>query len=633
MTGRAAEVLAVAGAAGLLTVVLAIPVMHAPFERIFGMETVGRHYDPFTVMEQFSAPVRWTAYLQPVTDLPGHILAAWVGPVAAYNIVVLTSFPLLAAAVYLLARHCALGPGAATGAAFAVAFSPFHIAHAAYHPHVAQLQWLPLYLLALWRCLDRPALKTVAILTMAIAAVVFSNFYGGFIAAVITPVAAGAYWWVRMKGQPGAMRRVGLTSLVLITAAAVGVAYAVTLAAAQTPVDFMPGDFQRYSATWWRYLAPPVANPWLGSVLRTADTGLLEQQVSVGWGIVTLGVVAIVARLRERGPASTLSNVPLFAAIALFAFWCSTSASTMLAGVVPMFRSYARFGAVVQLMMVLLAALGAQWLWRSHGMLARGAVVALTVLTVLEYAVWPPALWRDVLPTSAHRWVMTQTRPVHVFDCYDYSRESESIQWLTEGRVILRERSVSDCREPGVIARLAATGFTHMLVRRLTPEGKWFEGRTPPAGLRLAQRFNDAEVFEVTQPASLIRTIGTDAFDAAEFDDREGAWRWMGAQASWTVWNSSARVLLASVDLELRAFHETRHLAILLDGAVVQEIAIAPERAMHRVGPLTLPPGSHTLGFRSGALTMTADDVLRNGDPRRLSVAFGDWRWSVEGER
>ena len=36
----------------------------------------------------------------------------------------------------------------------AYAFSPFHLAQAAYHPHIAQTQWMPLYLLALWRCLD-----------------------------------------------------------------------------------------------------------------------------------------------------------------------------------------------------------------------------------------------------------------------------------------------------------------------------------------------------------------------------------------------------------------------------------------------------------------------------------------------
>ncbi len=77
---------------------------------------------------------------------------------AAYNWLVLLSFPLSAAAAYLLARHLALSPAGALLAALLFAFSPFHLAHAAYHPHIAQTQWLPLYLLALWRCLDEATL-------------------------------------------------------------------------------------------------------------------------------------------------------------------------------------------------------------------------------------------------------------------------------------------------------------------------------------------------------------------------------------------------------------------------------------------------------------------------------------------
>jgi len=632
MTARATEAAAVAASASLLTLVIAAPVLRSPSERLFGMEIVGRHYDPFTVMEQFIGPIRWTAFLQPVSDLPGHVLAAWVGPVASYNVLVLLSFPLVAAAVYLLARHCTIAPAAAAGAAFAAAFSPFHFAQAAYHLHVAQLQWMPLYLLALWRCLDRPSWSRAIILTLAIAAVLLSNFYGGLIAAVITPVAVAAYWWVHMRHSPSPLRRAGITVMVLAVAAAAGAAYTLAAAANQTAVDFTPGDVLRYRAVWWRYVAPPVAHPWLGDVLRGGDPGLLEQQLSIGWSVLVLSVVAVAGWLRHRGTAAELSHVPLFAAIALVAFGCSISATTMLAGPLPMFRAYARFGGVVQLMMALLAAVGAQWMWRSRRAAARGAVLVLVVLTVFEYAVLPSAMWRDVLPTAAHRWATRQGASVHVFDCYPYSRESQSVQWLTAGRVILRERSVGDCREPGVIAMLADTGFTHMLVRHNTAEGKWFDGRPTPAGLQLAARFDDAEVLAVIESPSLIRTTDVYAFYPAEFDDT-WSWRWMGAQASWTVANSSARTLLASVDVDMNAFHQTRRLTVVLDGTTVQDIIIEPHRSVQRIGPLVIRPGDHALVFRADQSPVAADEVMHNGDPRPLSVAFGDWRWSIGGSQ
>ena len=62
MNGRAAEVAAVSALALILTLAIAAPVLRAPSERIFGMEIVGRHYDPFTVMEQFGRPIAFGVY-------------------------------------------------------------------------------------------------------------------------------------------------------------------------------------------------------------------------------------------------------------------------------------------------------------------------------------------------------------------------------------------------------------------------------------------------------------------------------------------------------------------------------------------------------------------------------------------
>src|SRR5688572_204732 len=171
MSRRAAEAVTIAGLATVLTMAIAAPVLRAPSQRLFGMEIVGRHHDPFTAMQQFGQPPATAVRLQPVTDLPGALLARLSGGVAAYNWLVLLSFPLSAASAYLLARHLRLRPAGAAVAAFAFAFSPFHLAHAAYHPHVSQTQWIPLYLLALWRCLEHASLTRAALLAGAAIAV------------------------------------------------------------------------------------------------------------------------------------------------------------------------------------------------------------------------------------------------------------------------------------------------------------------------------------------------------------------------------------------------------------------------------------------------------------------------------
>lgn len=167
--------------------------LRAPSERVFGTEIVGRHHDPFMLMRRFELGLRSDLYGQPISDVAGALLARAMGGVAAYNLLVFASFPLALAAVYWLARHLAVSRAAAT-VALAFAFSPFHLAHAAYHPHIAQVQWQPLYVLALWRCLDALMPAAIIGLTGATGAVTLSNSYGGFIAAVLTPVMVPVYW-------------------------------------------------------------------------------------------------------------------------------------------------------------------------------------------------------------------------------------------------------------------------------------------------------------------------------------------------------------------------------------------------------------------------------------------------------
>jgi hypothetical protein len=679
LRGRVAEAAAVSALALIVTVTIAAPVLRAPSERVFGMEIVGRHHDPFTVMAQFARPITLGAYSQPVTDITGAILARLSGPVAAYNWLVLLSFPLSAAAAYLLARHLALSPVAAAVAAMAYAFSPFHVAHAAYHPHIAQTQWIPLYLLALWRCLDRPSPAAVGFLGAAALIVTLSNFYGGLIAAVITPVAVGAYWLSTFRAQPRPLRRLGITAGSLALLAVCGMAYASYVAGAvvvnRAAFAFPRADLFRYNAKWWSYLIPPVGHPVLGGFAHRVWTeagvreGLLEQQVSLGWGIVALGLVAIVpasaralARLaevrsakdserrrllaigfpKERNRKAPLAYVPVVVVVALAALVCSLSPertigaftfirpSALLYDVLPMFRSYARFGVVVQLMAALLAGMGVDYLrWAG----TRGAQIACVVLLTLaaaEYAVAPSALWRDVLPTQAHRWITRQPGRLRAFDCVPLDHQSESVQWLTDHRVSVLGGSITDCAEPELSHKLAANGYTHLLVWRDTIGASSFAGDTAPAGLRVAARFDDGQVFEVTRPTPAIYTADMMRFYPRERDSG-WTWRWMGADAVWTIVNTTAQPVVAALNLELSAFHRSRRLELLLDGRPVQTFVVEPPRRIYQTGPLTVPPGTHELVFHPVEAPTVADEMIGNGDGRMLSFALGTWSWDVSG--
>lgn len=654
MTGRAADVALVCALAVLLTAAIAMPVLRAPGERVFGMEIVGRQPDPFTAMAQFARPLTMGLYTQPATDVPGAVLARAAGPVAAYNWLILLTFPLSAAAAYLLARHLAIPVAGSLFAALAFAFSPFHLAHAAYHPHVAQVQWIPLYLLALWRCLDRATAAAAGLLAAAIAGVTLSNFYGGLIAAVLTPVAVAAYWYVESRHHPSATRHLGVTVSVLVLVAATGAAYVAIVApdvfAHPAALGFARADLFTHSAKWWSYLVPPVEHPLLGGFARDlwrgagVREGLLEQQVALGWAVIALGGVAVLAWLSNRRAASTLRAVPLLVVLAMAALLCGLSPeresgtfrfvrpSAFLYAIVPMFRSYARFGVVLQLMAVLLAGIGAAHLWSAGTRRTRLVSTLLVALAAAEYAVWPPAMSRDALPTAAHRWIVRQPGRVLAFDCAARTPADESIAWLTGDRIALRDGWLDDCTEPNLADRLAAAGYTHLIVRARSPEGRWLSGHRTLAGLQPAAQFRDSEVRAITVPPPTVYTVRMTGFHARE-RDADWTWRWMGGEASWTVANTSGLPITASVDADISTFNGPRRLTILLDGCAVQSVVLDGGRTSRRLGPFTLLPGDHALVFRSTDPTTVANDLLHNGDRRALSFAIGDWRWAEEGDR
>jgi hypothetical protein len=642
------EALGISAAALLVTVVLAAPVIRAPSERIFGAAVVGRHHDPFTVMEQLERPLAFGVHSQPITDGTGALIARLSGGVAAYNWLVLLSFPFSAWAAYLLARHLLLPPLGASVAAMAYAFSPYHLAHAAYHPHVAQIQWLPLYLLALWRCLDHASPAAVVWLAAATVAVTFSNFYGGLIAAVITPVAVVSYWFGACRTGTQARRSLLITLGSLVVLAAAGMvygAYAFRDVADRAAFAFPRGDLFRYSAKWWSYLVPPVEHPWVGaSAARLwnaagVSDGLLEQQVFLGWSLVALAAVAVLCWLGRDGPGTARARVPILLVVAFAALLCSLSPertvgsftfvrpSALLYDVVPMFRAYARFGVVVQLMVALLAGIGIDYLRRLGTRRAQVACAIAVALVGCEYAVLPSSLWRDVLPTAAHRWIMRAPGHVLAFDCLPLDQESASVPWLT-GQRITMGGATSDCIEPNLADRLAAVGYTHLIVRRNSDDSQPLAPHLAPRGMRLAAMFDDGMVLAITAGTPMIYTAAMTGFFRRE-RDVDWSWRWMGADAAWTIVNTGAGSIVARLDLELSAFHQPRQLALRVDGRVVQTLAVDPSRRIYQLDPLTVLPGEHELALHAVDPPTVAAEVINNGDRRPLSFAVGAWNWAV----
>lgn len=672
--GENARELSVARGAGLAfavalaaTLVMAAPVALAPTERLFGSsQTFARqdpNRDPLIVMEQFRTGQVPGPYLQPLTDLPGRALARLVGAVAAYNVLMLASFPLAAAAAYLLARYVLGSHLGAMVAGLAYAFLPFHVAHASNHPQVAQTQWLPLYFLALWRCLDRPDVRRALFLLAAAAAVALSNFYGGLIAAVLSPVALVAYGLVSAR-QPGEgrLRRLVLTGLTLAVAAAAGlllmhrVAPAVLLGSGA--FAFPRSDVFLHSAKWWSYLVPTVDHPLAGSRIRQFWAGrgfedaLLEQQVGVGWSLLVLGAVPLWLWLRGDRTSLAGRSAPVLASVAVAALLCSLSPerrigsftfvrpSAWLYEVAPMFRAYARFGVVVGLMTALLAGAGAACLWRWPTSAGRRAAAVLLALAVLEYAPFPPWRWRDVLPTRAHRWLAGQPGPLRVLDCVPPSRVSDILAvGLFPHEVSLlgggfaargggsesaRATNFDDCGEPRLGDKLKAMGYTHVVVRRDSTIGSWLAANPAPEGLARGPEFEDGWILEVKAEQPRVYVSAWLGFYPREYKG-EATWRWMKQTGALRV-AATPESVGTLLELELKAFPRYRQVEWFLDGRRLGEVEVTAEWRRYQLPLGPLAPGETTLTLACRGPAMVANDVLHNHDPRALGLAVGNWR-------
>lgn len=648
----------------IVTLLIAWPVVSSPSTRLFGTEVVGRQHDPFTVMWQFEHGPPASPYRQPLVDDVGAWLGRAVGPVAAFNAIVLASFPLTAVATYALARYLALSHVGALVAALAFAFAPPHVAHAAYHPHVAQTQWIPLFLLALWSCLDYVTWRRAGFLVLAIAALTLSNFYGGFIGAIVAPVAAAAYWMATpARRLDSLLATASLLALVAVTGAVAAWYYAPSLfnASSQVPA---PIDVIRHGAWWRAYAAPPIdhaitgaigARLWAGTGI---GTGLLEQQLSVSWALLALAGWTLWTWCRtcstlQRGASSTrvaVACTPVLVCLGAWAAWCSLAPGAGVQAAVPaswlhpwlpMFRAYARFGLVTHLMIALLAGVAISSLRAGgeprHPGLARRVglrplALLLLVCAAFEYA---PIRWRsrDILPTAAHRWLAEQPLPMRVLDCVRPDADSALLPWLMHRDVTFLSSAVATCEAPGIAPMLAALGYTHILARDavasgVLPEAAATTVRTWPRELALLQTFSGMRVFAVTARPAPVVIADIRGFYEAESrgDDR---WQWLGQHGEWVVRNTTARTLDAQLDMTLTAFARPRHLTLTLGARPPETLQIPSSARRFRLNLRRLSPGDHRLTFEAREPATHAGAVLRNGDARRLTMMFERVRWLV----
>jgi hypothetical protein len=221
-----------------------------------------------------------------------------------------------------------------------------------------------------------------------------------------------------------------------------------------------------------------------------------------------------------------------------------------------------------------------------------------------------------------------QPAPWRLLDCARMPQHvAQSIaQFLPQPTAVLSER-IADCAEPELPGKLAALGYSHLLLRRGSPEDRWHGEGGLSAGWAEIERFEDSRLLRVAAPPAAVYLDLWQGFSWREYVPG-GTFRWLGPTGEWWLVNRERSPVTLWLELELWALGGARNLVLTLDGQTVARLRVGLEPGPYRVGPLALPPGRRRLGWRPQEPPVVPDEILGNGDRRPLTVAVGSWRWS-----
>ena len=375
----------------------------------------------------------------PYLVLPLIVLAPLTigfGPVAAYNLLIISSFPLTAWSVYLLARRLGFTAWPSAFAGLAMAFAPYHVEKAQGHGNETHLEFiaLTLYFLVRWRQERR---LVHAVLAGAMAGL---QLWMDYYFTLILAFAVVLFFVIDVLMPEGALPAlVGLrrTATGLLAMAAVSLAFlplAVlafhrpgqgSLTAALGNVSRDLKELQIYSARPWEFVEPWHANPLVPAFITAWENQHLhgsnwtESSLTLGYVVIALAVLGVFVH-RSRFVLALCAG--LIAVGGLMAAEPTVHAagvtlhkpSYYLYQVVTYFRVYARFAILVMLGFVLLAAAGYTALQVRWGPARRPVLLLIPfVVLALEFNNQPPSHVTQVFPAPAeYTWLASQPQGV-----------------------------------------------------------------------------------------------------------------------------------------------------------------------------------------------------------------------------
>jgi len=345
---------------------------------------------------------------------PAYLLTKVVGPVAAYNVVLLAGYVLSGASMYLLARYLGCARAVAAWAGLVYVVFPWHLARTP-HGSLVHLEFLPLLVLTLVAAAQRPTLLRFAFVGLVTVACWLTSGYFG----VMALVAAGAFAVGAVFTAPlrkGLVVIGGCVAAALLATFFVAVFSVISGFGRGAGLNRVAGDLSAYGVRPLELLLPSPGNPIFGDRLgaffasrghgsNPTETrnylGLLTIALAVAWIVVAWKRWDVLsARLRP----ATAGLVGIFVVSLLLALPSPVSVlgqdvwmpSRVLWDLIPAIRVPARWVALAATALIPLGALGLQAGWkraaaRPNGIPWAWALVGVAMVASLAELTISPA--------------------------------------------------------------------------------------------------------------------------------------------------------------------------------------------------------------------------------------------------
>ncbi|MBU1672464.1 MAG: hypothetical protein KKF41_07515 [Actinobacteria bacterium] len=626
---------------------------------------------------------RWSPYaLDSLTYNVLRVLSIVFNETVAYNIFLLLCFFFTCVAAYFLVRHLTESRPAAAFGGLAFGLCPYMLMHGKEHINLMAVFALPLLALMLARAWERRTFPSVLLCGLVfVVGTAFSYQYGLLMALYAACFLffiwlAGAPW--RRSAARGRDRRrvlrlwLEVGAVLVLAVVAVGAMYAVLARSPQTGSRDISVLYQ-YSARPWDYVVPGPDGALLGWLSRDFVFEHLhggfpvESTLFLGFSVIGLAVFALVAAGRQRdAPAASEAEgepddtdganesqapgiVPLreqprrvvwtMTGTAVVAFLFSMPPSAKVLGVklyfpgyllhkvVPSFRAYARFGLIVMMCAVVLAAYGLQTLvssWRART--AWLVTAGLCVLVIAEFTVVPPFRSLDTeATTDYYRWLAARPgqSTVAVYPWYsdgDFKTYSYLFEQRHHGKPLangaqpgtqgaLMRQVLLDPWDPDTPGLLARQGVRYVLiipslynardVRHLNyvyPRVVDDEALSRlPDGYRQVARFDDGIVYEVTAPPTGLYAVFNEGTIEGYFDSEGNLWHPVAGRIMVDVVNRRKEPVTADLSFTVRGTSGGETLEMYLDERRMGALRLQPGLNEVVLEDVTLKPGTNRL--------------------------------------